>query len=274
MRNKDTVRNLQDRLSETPLRVRGSIWTLAACWTVAVCIVLTWASLDAHAHAKHLLDSRNGGVQSEEAIHRMRWINIRDRLLGYGGMWIVGIAGIAIFSQHLRQQIRQRCEAEQKLQEAHDRLEHRVVERTAELADANRRLEDEITERRKAEEWLLESEQRFRSYFEQGLVGMAMLSPAKEWIEVNDRLCRMLGYTQDELAIVSWDSLTYPDDMLGEKLQFQSLLDGKAGAFAISRRFVRKDKAVVEAGVSAQCLRKQDGAIDCILMLVQEKQKS
>ena len=44
------------------------------------------------------------------------------------------------------------------------------------LADSNRALEKEMAERTQAEQWLLESERRFRGYFKQGLVGMAMLS--------------------------------------------------------------------------------------------------
>ena len=48
-----------------------------------------------------------------------------------------------------------------------------------ELAEANRGLQAEISERKRTERWLLESEQRFRAYFEQGLVGMAMLSPCQ-----------------------------------------------------------------------------------------------
>ena len=59
----------------------------------------------------------------------------------------------------------------------------------------------DLTERRNEAE-------RFRRYFEFGLVGMAITSPAREWIEVNDELCRMLGYERSELLHKSWNELT------------------------------------------------------------------
>jgi len=65
-------------------------------------------------------------------------------------------------------EVERRRQAEQRLQEANESLEHRVADRTAELAEANRRLESESAERKRAEQWLLESERRFRGYFELG----------------------------------------------------------------------------------------------------------
>jgi PAS domain S-box-containing protein len=258
-------------LQPAHLRFRGWIGALIGLWTLAVAIVLTCEVLDEFIHAQDLLLEINKDVKRDkQAVQAMQRINIRDRLLGYGGMWLLGLAGISLFSRHLRQQMDRRSEAERKLQEAHDRLEQRVVERTAELADANRRLEGEVVERRKAEQWLLESEERFRGYFEQGLVGMAILSPEIEWIEVNGRLCRMLGYTEDELAMVRWDALTHPEDLPPEKSHFQTLLDGTASGFIFDKRFIRKDKAVFPVSLYVQCMRKPDGRIDCLLALVQE----
>ena len=85
----------------------------------------------------------------------------------------------------------------------------------AELAEANRGLQKEIAERQQAERWLLESEQRFRGYFQQGLVGMAMLSAQKDWLEVNHRVCQMLGYSEAELLSKTWAEVVHPDDLPG-----------------------------------------------------------
>ena len=244
---------------------------LTAFWTVAVGVVLICEGIDETNHADNLLRSLAGTYEKDEkAILRMQNINIRDRVLGYGGMWLIGLGGIALFARHLQSQINRRREAERQLQEAHDRLEQRIAERTAELADANRRLEDEVIERRQAEQWLLESEERFRGYFEQGLVGMAMLSARKEWVEVNERLCRMLGYTEDELMLVEWDALTHPDDLQAENSQFQTLLEGTARGFLLEKRFLRKGGEILSVDLSAQCLRKPDGTIDSVLILVRD----
>jgi PAS domain S-box-containing protein len=192
------------------------------------------------------------------------------RILGYGGIWILGLCGIALMSRHLREQISSRAAAEQRLREAHDMLEQRVAERTAELAEANRKLQDEIVDRRQAEQWLLESEQRFRGYFEQGLVGMAILSASKEWVEVNQRLCKVLGYTEHELMLKHWNQLIPSEDQAATESNFQRILEGTVSGFVIETRVVRKDGKILPVGLSAQCLRKADGTIDCLLVLMQD----
>lgn len=193
------------------------------------------------------------------------------RLVGYGGMWIFGLVGIALMSRRLQQQMLHRYEAEQKLQEAHNLLEERVVERTSELAAANRQLENEVAERQQAEQWLLESEQRFRGYFEQGLVGMAILSAQEEWVEVNGRLCKMLGLTEDELLSKPLKEMASADDRAALDAQLRRLAVGLASGFVIDVRLVRKDGRTFPAGLSVQCLKKPDGTMDCLLVLVQEK---
>lgn len=199
--------------------------------------------------------------QREETIHR---------IFGYGGIWILGLCGIALMSRHLRQQISSRSEAEQRLREAHDMLEQRVAERTTELAEANSKLQDEIVDRKQAEQWLLESEQRFRGYFEQGLIGMAILSANKEWMEVNQRICKILGYTEAELVLKHWEEIIPAEDQPAVQVHFQRILDGIISGFVIDTRLVRKDGKILPVGLSVQCLRKAEGTIDCLLVLVQD----
>ena len=65
----------------------------------------------------------------------------------------------------------------------------------------------DVTERKRAEE-------RFRSYFDLPLVGSAIYAPDKRWIEVNDKLCDLLGYPRDELMALTWIDVTHPDDLV------------------------------------------------------------
>ena len=48
------------------------------------------------------------------------------------------------------------------------------------------------------------SEERFRRYFELGLIGMAITSPAKRYLEVNDKICEIFGYERQELLRMTW----------------------------------------------------------------------
>jgi PAS domain S-box-containing protein len=226
-----------------------------------------------HVEQKYKVGDIRGGLSIAvpmDAVWSVMSAGTLHRIAGYGGMWILGLFGIAFMSRQLRHQIARRDEAEQKLQEANDFLEHRVAQRTAELAEVNQSLESEIIDRRKAEEWLLESEQRFRGYFEQGLVGMAILTAEGEWVEVNSRLCRMLGHTADELVLKTWGELANAEDRPAVEAEFGKIFRGIARNFVADTRLIRKDGRVLPVGISAQCLQKTDGAVDCILVLVQD----
>jgi PAS domain S-box-containing protein len=140
----------------------------------------------------------------------------------------------------------------------------------AELASVNAALQKEITERKQAERWLLESEERFRSYFEQGLVGMAILSPKKDWIEVNGRLSRILGYQELEFPSVSWTELTYEADRDAEEKNFQWIEEGLVSGFTLDKRFLRKGGKIVSATVWVRAMKDADGTLKGLLVLVQD----
>jgi two-component system sensor histidine kinase UhpB len=126
----------------------------------------------------------------------------------------------------------------------------------------------DITERKLAEEALRQSEKRFRSYFEQGLIGMAVSLPDRRWIQVNDRYCDMLGYSRDELLTMKWTDLTHPDDMERNLAPESHLLAGEIEHNTIDKRFLRKDGSIMHATVFARCFRRQDGSADHFLSLI------
>jgi PAS domain S-box-containing protein len=236
-------------------------------------LMMEKSCLKCHAEQGYQVGDIRGGVSVSVPMSTV-WpaerTEISHRIIGYGGMWIVGLLGIVMLSRQLRHQVERRYQTELKLRESHDSLEIRVAERTAELAESARLLQNEVAERKQAEQWLLQSEQRFRGYFEQGLIGMAILSPEKEWVEVNERLCKLLSYAEDELLLKSWSELTHAEDRSAEESHFQMMMGGNARGFVAPKRFLRKDGNYLSATVSAQCMRKEDGTVDCILVVMME----
>ncbi len=120
----------------------------------------------------------------------------------------------------------------------------------------------DITERRQSEESLRRSEQLFRTYFELGLVGMAVTSPEKGWTYVNDNLCKMLGYSREELVKMTWADLTHPDDLQADVAQFERALSGEIDTYSMDKRFIRKDGRIVHASLSVACVRQEDGSVE------------
>ncbi|UFS69266.1 PAS domain S-box protein [Geomonas sp. RF6] len=128
----------------------------------------------------------------------------------------------------------------------------------------------DITERKKAEEALAASEERFRRYFELGLIGMTVSSPEKKIIEVNDRACEILGYRREELLTLSWPELTHPEDREVAIVEYEKMLAGELDGFTAEKRYIRKDGEIIDAVISVSCLRRKDGTLDAFLALLQD----
>ena len=131
-------------------------------------------------------------------------------------------------------------------------------------------LYDDITERRKAEEALRESEQRLRNYFELGLIGMTMLSIDRRFIHFNNRLSEILGYSRDELAQMNWNELTHPEDLPKDIGRFARIQRMETDIFHAEKRFLKKDGTIVHAEVISRCVRKQNGTIDHYVAMIQD----
>jgi PAS domain S-box-containing protein len=128
----------------------------------------------------------------------------------------------------------------------------------------------DITDHKRAEEALRKSEDRFRSYFELGLIGMAITSPTKGMIEVNEKLCEILGYERDELLQKTWAEMTHPDDLAADTVDFNRVITGATDGYSMDKRWVRKDGSVVFSTISVKCARRLDGSVDYFVALVQD----
>ena len=128
----------------------------------------------------------------------------------------------------------------------------------------------DITTRKLAEQKLKESEERFRRYFELNLIGMAVTSLEKGWVFVNERLCEIMGYSQNELTKLTWVEITHPEDLDADVAQFNRVLAGEIDGYTMDKRFIRKDGEIVYASISAKCVRNDDGSIHNFVALVQD----
>lgn len=126
------------------------------------------------------------------------------------------------------------------------------------------------SERRQAQEALIKSESHFRAYFERSMVGMAATSLEKGWLEVNDTLCAMLGYSREELISLTWRELTHPDDIAANEVLFNRILQGEIEEYTFDKRFVRKDGIFVYVHLATRALRHADGRLDYMIVLVED----
>ncbi len=123
----------------------------------------------------------------------------------------------------------------------------------------------DITERKMAELEIHRSREAFKAYFELGSTGMLVITPGKKCIEANTRVCQMLGYSKEELKQLTWDQITYPDDLNSELELFNRILSGEQSSYDIEKRFIKKDGSVIYTTISVTSQRGENGSLDYIL---------
>ena len=105
--------------------------------------------------------------------------------------------------------------------------------------------------RRQAQEALRESEVRYRLLFAQAAVGIKRMDVEGRMLEVNDKLCDILGYSRPELLQLSLTNVTHPDDLAGEQIQLGSMLAGQIDNYSIEKRCLRKDGSIIWVKVTS-----------------------
>lgn len=91
-------------------------------------------------------------------------------------------------------------------------LIRKLEEKTLQLAGANRALQQDIIRRQGIEDELREREERFRATFEQAALGIAHVKLDGTFLRVNQRLCQITGYSEEELLRRTCLDLNAPED--------------------------------------------------------------
>lgn len=116
----------------------------------------------------------------------------------------------------------------------------------------------------------LEKEAQLMSFYSLDLVGLAVTSPSRGWIRVNDCLCRMLGYTEQELRDLTWTHVTYPEDLAADNEQFNRLLTNQIDGYSLEKRFVSRSGTVIPTTLVVRCVRKPSGEVDYVTAMVED----
>ena len=101
-----------------------------------------------------------------------------------------------------------------------------------------------VSDREQAYQALRESEAGFRNILENAPIGMAVVSIEGAFLLVNRALCAIVGYEKQELEKMTFQEITYPDDLDAYLANLQRLLTGKVDSFQIEKRYIRKDHQV------------------------------
>jgi PAS domain S-box-containing protein len=155
---------------------------------------------------------------------------------------IVGAIGLAL-------DITKGKQAEKALRNAHNKLERRVKERTAELVEANKELKRQIQERKRTEETLQESEENYRNLF-QTITDAIILFDAqtRQFIDANAAAVRLYGYNREEFLKLTHQNITSEPE--NSDTTIRQTLEGKLARIPV-RYHKKKDGTIFPVEISA-----------------------
>jgi PAS domain S-box-containing protein len=179
-------------------------------------------------------------------------------VLGFSALMIVSLG--LVYLRLVRPLSVMRQSVERGLPAAHDRLMGLAAPEIRELAVA-------YDERRRS---LMESEGRIRAVFQQAAVGVLRVAPDGRFLEMNQRYCEIVGYTEAELLKMRFHDITPPDDLADDLERIRRLDAGEIRTFSKDKRYVRKDGSLIWVNLAVSVVRDQQGDVAYRVAIIQD----
>ncbi len=117
----------------------------------------------------------------------------------------------------------------------------------------------DLTERKKIEAVLLESEERFRRAFEEGPLGVVLVDPQLNFIKVNQAFAQIVGYTTEEIESMSVKDITHPDYYENDVVNVIKLHEQKISIYKTEKVYIHKDGHFIWVSLTVTPIRSADG---------------
>ncbi|TGL86382.1 PAS domain S-box protein [Leptospira congkakensis] len=175
-------------------------------------------------------------------------------------------------------------EKSKKLKETQIRLLEEITKRTADLIDQRTKeipmselilqgrspnestlsvfgSNQAISEIKKIERELRATEAAFRGNFDNAAIGMALLDENGKWLRVNKRVCDILGYTEAELMLLTFQDITHPDDLNADLTYLEELVADKRMFYQMEKRYFHKNGNIVYAILAVSMVKNDEGKV-------------
>ena len=126
----------------------------------------------------------------------------------------------------------------------------------------------DVSKEKKLKLELQESEEKFKGAFEHSPVGMALIDTKGCYTEINDRLCEMLGYTNQEMKSLTFQEITYHEDLKTDLEYKEDLDSGKISNFSVEKRFLHKNRSIIWTNLSVSLSKNSKNEIYYIVQII------
>ncbi len=117
----------------------------------------------------------------------------------------------------------------------------------------------DIDEKKRALNEIILKEEQFRKTFEYAAIGMALVGLDGRWLQVNNKLCAMLGYTAEELLQLSFQEITHADDLELDLQLVKELLGGLRDSYQMEKRYYHKNGSIVWVLLAVSLIKNDAG---------------
>jgi two-component system, cell cycle sensor histidine kinase and response regulator CckA len=117
----------------------------------------------------------------------------------------------------------------------------------------------DITKRKRAEEALRASEEKYRAVFDNAGIGIDLLDRDGRILQVNQSLLDMLGYSEEELHQLTFLDITHPEEREISKRNLEALMTGEIESYRLEKRYLRKDRSILWADLTTSAIRGPNG---------------
>jgi PAS domain S-box-containing protein len=128
----------------------------------------------------------------------------------------------------------------------------------------------DITELKITQLTLSKNEKSFKGVFQNSSIGMALVSLENKWLDVNNSICEIFGYTKEELVNKSFQDITHPSDVTKGFESLKLLKKGKLENYQIEKRYIHKNGSVVYAILTVTSIRDINGKVNHLLTQISD----
>lgn len=128
----------------------------------------------------------------------------------------------------------------------------------------------DITERKRVENTLIESEHRFRKIFEESPFSILMTGKDFSILRANSSFCNMIRYSEEELKLFTFRNFTHPDSIPHDEISVLRLIAGEIPLYQTEKKYIRKDGAIIWASTTVSIIRNNKDEVQFFLVMIED----